>query len=98
VKPIHVAMLVIWALVLIAAHELYRGASVITHAVAFVDDTTSVSGRYGATQATPAAPRVDLYGNEIHQAIGDYRVDPRGELYELHAPNTAVLRLGPPGT
>lgn len=38
-------------------------------------------------------PRIDLYGNQIDEAVGDYRVDPRGELYERHAPDTAVLKL-----
>ncbi len=43
-------------------------------------------------------PRVDIYGNQVDQAVGDYRVDPRGDLYERHAPDTAVLELGPPST
>lgn len=38
----------------------------------------------------------DLYGNEIETAVGDYRFDPRGELYELHSPDTALPRLAPP--
>ena len=38
-------------------------------------------------------PRIDLYGNPIDTAVTDYRVDPRGELYERHAPDTAVLKL-----
>jgi hypothetical protein len=41
-------------------------------------------------------PRVDIYGNRIDQAVGDYRVDPRGDLYERHAPDSALLKLGPP--
>src|SRR3954462_2977226 len=36
-------------------------------------------------------PRVDLNGNEIDEAVSDYRVDGRGELYERHAPDTALL-------
>jgi hypothetical protein len=43
-------------------------------------------------------PRVDLYGNEISDAVGDYRVDGQGAIYEGHAPDTAVLKLGPAGT
>ena len=42
--------------------------------------------------------RVDRYGNPIETAIGDYRIDWRGEIYERHSPDTAVLRLGAPGT
>jgi hypothetical protein len=43
-----------------------------------------------------AEPRVDLNGNEIDDAVGDYRVDRRGEMYERHAPDTALLRLTAP--
>jgi hypothetical protein len=43
-----------------------------------------------------ADPRVDLNGNEIDDAVGDYRVDRRGEMYERHAPDTALLRLTGP--
>jgi hypothetical protein len=43
-----------------------------------------------------ADPRVDLNGNEIDDAVSDYRVDNRGELYERHAPDTALLHLGAP--
>ena len=43
-----------------------------------------------------ADPRVDLNGNEVDDAVSDYRVDRRGELYERHAPDTALLHLGAP--
>jgi hypothetical protein len=43
-------------------------------------------------------PRIDLYGNEIQDAVGDYRVDPGGDLYEGHSPDTEVLHLAPPKT
>jgi hypothetical protein len=51
----------------------------------------------------PAAPtrrmpdRIDLRGNPIDHAIGDYRVDPQGGTYEAHSPNTVVARPGPSG-
>jgi len=41
-------------------------------------------------------PRVDLNGNEIDDAVSDYRVDGRGEMYERHAPDTALLHLSAP--
>ena len=43
-------------------------------------------------------PEVDLFGNEIEEAIADYRVDLRGTIYERHSPETAVSRLGSPST
>jgi hypothetical protein len=48
------------------------------------------------TVQTPAAPHVDLYGNEIEDALGDYRIDPRGDVYESHSPDTEVTHLSPP--
>jgi hypothetical protein len=98
VKPLHVIAVVVWVLVLVAAHEVYRATSVITRVEVVKPDTPSVTTWYRVTQGEGAAPRVDLYGNEVHEAVGDYRVDRRGELYERHAPDTAVLRLRPPGT
>ena len=46
----------------------------------------------------PAAiePRVDRYGNEIEDAVGDYRIDPGGDVYESHSPDTEVTRLSVP--
>ena len=43
-----------------------------------------------------ADPRVDLNGNEVDDAVSDYRVDRRGEMYERHAPDTALLHLSAP--
>jgi hypothetical protein len=45
-------------------------------------------------QVIPA--NVDIYGNEVEPAVGGYRVDLDGDLYEEHNPDTAVLELGPP--
>ena len=45
-----------------------------------------------------SSPNTDLYGNEVERALGGYRVDPRGELYEEHNPDTAVLKLAPPSS
>jgi len=39
---------------------------------------------------------VDLYGNEVSDAIATYSIDPAGSLYELHSPQTEVPRLGSP--
>lgn len=45
---------------------------------------------------TPADPRVDVYGNDIEDAIGDYRIDPGGDSYESHSPDTEVTHLSAP--
>ena len=38
-------------------------------------------------------PAVDLYGNEVTDAVAKYRLDSRGALYEEHSPQTEVPRL-----
>ena len=39
---------------------------------------------------------VDRYGNHIEKAVGDYRVDPGGDIFERHSPATAVAELPDP--
>ena len=41
---------------------------------------------------------VDLYGNEITDAVAKYKLDASGMLYEMHSPDTEVPRLKPPKT
>ena len=44
----------------------------------------------------PKAAAVDLYGNEVDDAIATYSVDPAGSPYEVHSPQTELPRLGSP--
>ena len=39
---------------------------------------------------------LDLYGNEVRQAVERYKVDALGEWYEEHSPDTEVPKLPPP--
>ncbi len=39
---------------------------------------------------------VDLYGNEVTDAIATYTLDQAGSLYELHSPLTELPHLGIP--
>jgi len=43
-----------------------------------------------------AEPLFDVYGNEIDIAVGEYRVDARGRVYESHAPDIGSAILLPP--
>jgi hypothetical protein len=66
-----------------------------------VDGTTAVFERLGhhplrgAGRATSPA-RVDRYGNPVEPAVGEYRFDLNGEMYERHSPQTALPSLGRP--
>jgi hypothetical protein len=52
------------------------------------------SGRRAGHDA--AAGTVDLYGNEVIDAIATYSLDPGGSLYEVHSPQTELPKLGSP--
>jgi hypothetical protein len=39
---------------------------------------------------------VDLYGNDVTDAVAQYKFDGTGALYELHSPQTEVARLPSP--
>jgi hypothetical protein len=58
----------------------------------------------GPREVTPEVDRqdsdgtVDLYGNEVSDAIAKYRIDATGSLYELHSPRTELPRLRSPKT
>jgi len=39
---------------------------------------------------------VDLYGNEITDAVAEYKLDATGSLYELHSPQTELPHLASP--
>ena len=39
---------------------------------------------------------VDLYGNEVGEAVARYKVDFTGDWYEEHSPDTEVPKLTPP--
>jgi hypothetical protein len=44
----------------------------------------------------PDADGIDVFGNEVDEAVCDYRVDVRGDVYERHSPETEVPKLRPP--
>ena len=88
----------IWVSILVLGRAIWLAnapepPSVSSHATraALIGETDAP-----ATAGGTSAPRLDLYGNPIERAVGDYRTDRRGDLYERHAPDTAILDPGPP--
>src|SRR5438132_560544 len=95
---------VLWVLAAIAGHQMWTPRVSAVAQPVRLTETTSISiplveqaaGEDAAVVADPGTePQFDVYGNQIDEAVGDYRVDPRGDLYEQHAPDTALLKLGP---
>jgi hypothetical protein len=97
---IRVLVSLLWVFAAIAGHELWTPRVSAVHRP---PHSTSISpaqrtDRGAPLQAAPGVqPRIDVYGNEIDEAVGDYRVDPRGDMYERHSPDTALLVLTPAG-
>jgi hypothetical protein len=105
--PLRVFLAALWLTTLLAGSHIganYAASQPITGVARSHVDTTSfldggradtIPGEEGVPEDWPAS-RVDLNGNEIDDAVGDYRVDLRGEMYEGHAPETALPHLGAP--
>ena len=96
-------IVVIGVSIVAALSEVWVQRSVHSqHAIAFPTPRGTTAVIDVGVQAVPqrdddwAEPRVDLNGNEIDAAVGDYRVDRRGEMYEHHAPDTALIHLSAP--
>jgi hypothetical protein len=49
-----------------------------------------------ASRQETAEEAVDAYGNEVTLAVAEYSLDPAGTLYEEHAPQIELPRLGSP--
>src|SRR5579872_1307853 len=57
-----------------------------------------LSGSTAAFDVQDSDGTVDLYGNEVSEAVAKYRTDTAGALYELHSPHTELPKLGSPKT
>jgi hypothetical protein len=66
---------------------------VIAETVDFSSNSSTPS-ESGDPEHAPDA--VDLYGNEITDAVAQYELDATGSLYELHSPQTELPRLPSP--
>ena len=58
--------------------------------------TASDTATRARQSPTTEGAAVDLYGNEVSDAIATYSLDPAGSLYELHSPQTELPRLAEP--
>jgi len=63
------------------------------HAPEPVEQLPSVLDQTGAEVREPS---MDLYGNEVTEAVAKYLLDSTGAIYEEHSPQTEVPRLAPP--
>ena len=92
----------LWVSILLIGRGIWTPADSVTPRVSIATDAgATLPGAHtderNPLDGTSHTPRLDLYGNPIESAVGDYRTDPRGDLYERHAPDTAMLELAPAG-
>jgi hypothetical protein len=92
---------VMWILAAVAGHQMWTPRVSAVPQTSPRGETTaiSISGAVDApvVQESGSRPHFDVYGNQVDEAVGDYRIDPQGDVYEWHSPDTALLELGPPG-
>ncbi len=96
---IRVVLVAIWVAILLVSRSIWTTPAAAMPSSPPLDlSTTAVSDDDAmAAPASGMKPRVDLYGNPIDTAVGDYRIDIRGDVYEHHDPDTAIADLAPPG-
>jgi hypothetical protein len=107
-RTVRVAIGVLWIAAFMAGRELWNPPSALAIAATSAEITDLSGPNPGAVAGgsqvesddspDTADPRFDLFGNEIEEAVADYRIDLRGGVYERHSPDTAVAKLGAPST
>jgi hypothetical protein len=99
---VRVVIGLIWVLSLLAGRGMLHSAAGTlqeSSAVAGPDTTAVFEGETGESTSVAddrERPQHDLFGNEVEKAVADYRIDRRGAVYERHAPDMAVPKLGSP--
>ena len=101
--PLRVLIMFLWFAFVSAASYMWTEHAARASTIVIVDPHVSssvldevVNGAVKSEEPSDDVwfePLVDLNGNQIDDAVGDYRIDRRGELYERHAPDTALLHL-----
>ena len=97
---------VVWVVSFAAGRGQWESVKPLLNAATSAEITDSAAPVFGAVAGEPLVesgdsietpdPRFDLFGNEVEEAVADYRFDLRGGLYERHSPDTAVPKLGSP--
>ncbi len=85
--------LMVLALIAVAGLAFGAGALVTPPPVTFSRSQPPV---VEASRDSADEQDVDAYGNEVSNAVAEYSLDPAGALYELHAPQVEIPKLGSP--
>lgn len=95
VNAVRLVVATIWITIVLVTRGIWTATALPAEYPEMLGDS-SIS--VGAPEANDyQRPRVDLYGNEVENAVVDYRIDDRGDLFERHAPRTALPERRRPG-
>jgi hypothetical protein len=104
-KTSYLSIGLVWLCCFLGGQE-YSGRAMTSRVTATSADITLAPETAGqeAPGATPMEPgdpldeRVDILGNDVENAVEDYRIDLGGTIYERHSPETMVAKLAAPSS
>lgn len=94
VVPI-VALVTLCALFSLSAHTMPDAAETSVTRAPHAEMAAPPDEDYDADRGRGT---VDLFGNDVNDAVAQYRLDATGSLYEVHSPQTEIPKLGSPKT
>ena len=94
--PARLGVVALVILVGVGSLMTHRGVTSTRSRPADITLTASDATARARQSPTTDGAAVDLYGNEVSDAIATYSLDPAGSLYELHSPQTELPRLAEP--
>jgi hypothetical protein len=98
VSAVRLVVATIWIAIVLVTRGIWTATALPAEYPGAFNDWTISTGAISGRVNDAERPRVDLYGNEIENAVVDYRIDRRGDLFERHAPSTALPERKRPGT
>ena len=88
IRSLLVAIIALNALCAFFSRSVHRRADVATRPSTQVDLVVD--------EGDEDAGEVDLFGNDVTDAMARYAFDATGSLYEVHSPQTEIPKLGSP--
>ena len=95
INAVRLVVVTIWITIVLVTRGIWTASALPISYPESLGDSSITVPDYRVND--PERPRMDRYGNEIENAVVDYRIDVRGDLYERHAPGTALPERRRPG-
>jgi len=87
-----------WCVLVTSALAIVAGTTVNAPKDARRPDalTTTVERNFQIAPDQDSGSSADFFGNDVSDAVARYRLDDRGDLYEVHSPEIEIARLPSP--